>query len=41
MSREEIEKFIEKVEAMQSYVFYRDMYLTIEKAKAVLLRGEA
>jgi len=35
MTKQEVEKFIKNMEQHTSYVFYRDMYLMIQKAKII------
>jgi len=35
MTKQEVEEFIKNTEQNTSYVFYRDMYLLIQKAKII------
>lgn len=40
MTREEIEKFIENLEANTSYTFYREVFLVVEKVKQLIAQGK-
>ena len=40
MNKQEAEALIASIESMSQYVFYRDMYLTVERAKVVLSKLE-
>lgn len=35
MTKKEVEEFIKNTEQNTSYVFYRDLYLLIQKAKTI------
>jgi hypothetical protein len=40
MTRKEIEKFIENLEANTSYTFYREVFLVVEKVKQLIAQGK-